>query len=113
MSEVNHTSLPWIAAAAVSSVVGLPVVAQDGRPICNVQSVPKGFPNEEHHNAVAVANGAFIERACNSHYDLLAALEASQNLLAGNSTVGGPAEAVHNAQFLHNAAVIARARGIA
>ena len=36
MSDTKHTPGPWMAATAISSVVGLPVVAPKGRLICNV-----------------------------------------------------------------------------
>lgn len=81
----QHTPLPWNAATGISSVVGLPIVSQKGQPVCSVLTVPPGFPNEKVHNAIALANAAFIERACNNHDELLTCLKFMVETYSANN----------------------------
>lgn len=63
MTEARHTPGPWLAASSASSVVGWPVVSQQGKPICDVMCVPHNFPNAEKHNAESAANAQLIAAA--------------------------------------------------
>lgn len=83
MDEIKHTPGPWNAASSASSVVGWPVVSQQGKPICDILGVPKGFPNEEKHNAEAMANGHLIAAAP----DMYEALLTIANVAPGNGDV--------------------------
>jgi hypothetical protein len=72
----THTPGPW-------STSGRTIVDKTGRSICN---------NGNSSTGDEPANAAFIVRACNSHYELLAALEACTRYLAdlnGSSWING------------------------
>lgn len=103
----KHTKTPWNGATGISSIVGLPIVSQEGRPICNLMTVPKGFPNEEKHNAEALANAAFIVRACNSHQDLVDAARLSLDLI---ERVGDNRKDAHIVEALKAALAAAEAK---
>lgn len=73
-SAARHTPGPWIAAAGPSSVVGWPVVSQQGRSICSItwreRAVPAGEAEETKEETRA--NARLIAAAP----DLLATLKA-------------------------------------
>lgn len=71
MSE--HTPMPWSAASKYSSVVGVPIVNQQGRRIGNT-ALP-GYPPEwDHMKRQAEIDAAFIVKAVNNHDALVQAL---------------------------------------
>jgi hypothetical protein len=76
MAGSSHTPAPWLAATAISSVVGLPVVASKGRLICNVNHAHDPMhgkvAGDDAFNREALANARLIAAAP----DLLAALDA-------------------------------------
>lgn len=69
----SHTAVPWF----VSGPFVGPRLTPDSRIHIKVARVSGDETDDEH-----VANATFIVRACNNHYDLLAALEAAENALA-------------------------------
>lgn len=99
-----HTPTPWVAAAKPSSIVGWPIVAQDGRLIANVNYVqhsnidPK-VPGDAAFNRESAANAALIVRAVNSHAIYEQALKRIERVLGGAS----------NGTIEHEAALCARA----
>ena len=75
--ETKHTPLPWCYGAAlnyhgfyIAPNGTLPTLASVERCGAQVNVLVHNFPGETE------ANAAFIVRACNSHYDLVAALES-------------------------------------
>lgn len=66
----GHTPGPWIAAAFPSSIVGLPVVAQNGRSIASVTFFKLG-PEFSQHDRESQSNARLISAAP----DLLEALK--------------------------------------
>jgi hypothetical protein len=76
MSE--HTKLPWIAASKYSSVVGVPIVNQQGKRIANT-ALPDLPPAWDHMKRQAEIDAAFIITAVNNHKALVQALEAVVN----------------------------------
>ena len=82
MAGTKPTPGPWMAATAISSVVGLPVVAQTGRLICNVNHahdpVHGKVAGDDAFNREAIANARLIAAAP----ELLDALRQCQSALA-------------------------------
>lgn len=76
----DHTPAPWNCATAYSSVVGVPIIARNGKRIGNtaLPDMPKEWDSLKEE---AVANAAFICRAVNSYEPMRKALEA----IAGGS----------------------------
>lgn len=68
MAQSKHTSGPWMAASAPSSVVGWPVVGPMGRSICNVSWMPrKVYPD------ISDADYAAFNAECEANARLIAA----------------------------------------
>lgn len=68
----GHTPGPWIVNPFCAQVDSH-AVDEDGDPIPVCQLL---WPTDLRSEAETMANAAFIVRACNSHYELLEALEA-------------------------------------
>lgn len=64
--QAQHTAGRLIAATAVSSVVGLPIVSQSGRSVANATTVPEGFPNAAAINAESLANARRLAECWNA-----------------------------------------------
>jgi hypothetical protein len=64
--RAKHTAGRLIAASAISSVVGLPIVAQSGRSIANVMTVPFGFSGAEQVNSESLANARRLAACWNA-----------------------------------------------
>lgn len=82
--SVKHTELPWMAASAYSSVVGVPIVNREGHRIANtaIPDMPKEW---DYLKKQAVTDAAFICTAVNTYpvvTELVKALEACQASLA-------------------------------
>lgn len=73
----KHTPLPWMAAAAYSSVAGVPIVGSMGQRVCNtaLPDLPEAF-NEMKWRAVADA--ALIVRSVNALPELVNALDLQE-----------------------------------
>lgn len=70
----EHTPTPWTAAAKYSSVVGVPIVNQQGKRVGNT-AIP-AMPREwDHLKRQAEIDAAFIVKAVNNHDALVRALE--------------------------------------
>lgn len=104
----GHTPGPWIAAAKISSVVGLPVVASpDGRSVCNVtciayrEPVDRKVEGDGSFNRESMSNARLIAAAP----DLLTACKRLVKAIGipSSITIG---DAVEQAE-----AAIARAEG--
>lgn len=74
----EHTPTPWNAAAAYSSIVGVPIVNQQGKRIGNT-ALPNMPPEWDHMKQQAVIDAAFICRAVNSHEALVKALKLARD----------------------------------
>ena len=99
MSHTPHTPLPWKATDSRTGIfsAGEPLGKNKIIGICAVDAVSR--PRAEN-----IANADFILTACNSHYELLAALEA-----ALEDTQNG--ELLTYGQLWTARAAIAKARG--
>lgn len=101
MSESNknleirlHTPLPW----KIGRVDTL-VTAADQRGICSTGGYADNRIDSEELAEENRANAAFIVRACNSHYDLLEALEALMPIAEKmQGKLAGVVEAILNAE---------------
>lgn len=74
----KHTPTPWNCASAFSSVVGVPIIAQNGKRIGNtaLPNMPENMPSEwDEFKRDAVANAAFIVKVVNAHEAVVKALE--------------------------------------
>jgi len=102
MSGAKHTPGPWIAAAAISSVVGLPVVAGKGSLICNVNHAHDPLhgkvAGDDAFNREALANANLIAAAP----DLLDALRnlvaVQPNLMANSAEIADARAAIAKAE---------------
>lgn len=77
---MNHTELPWETVEIEDDIEGLPITAVILTPnkaeiIKQRQMRYEGFDIAHCYGEDHEANAAFIVRACNSHDDLVAALE--------------------------------------
>jgi hypothetical protein len=68
-SPPAHTALPWLYDAQTFEIY----IADDEHEPCDVIADMEVLKTPRHH---AHANGEFIVRACNSHYELIEILEA-------------------------------------
>lgn len=72
--ETKHTPLPWAANIKDSGLYDKTDISHDSGFICRFDSSDEGYIGE-FDDATIKANAEFIVRACNSHYDLLEALD--------------------------------------
>lgn len=79
MSE--HTPTPWNAASKYSSVVGVPIVNQQGKRIGNT-ALPNMPPEWDEMKRQAEVDAAFICMAVNSHEALLARVVALEQVIS-------------------------------
>ncbi len=82
----NHTPLPWETQMGEEAreINSSPATGQSWKAIANVPANDLG--SAEVTDDEATANAQFIVRACNAHYELLA---ACQRLLATNGHIDG------------------------
>ena len=98
-----HTPLPWKLHDG-----GAAITDSEGRLISSCYQVPKRTLFEEK------ANAAFIVRACNSHYELLEAVEGLLRLvdILGQSQIQNQRDRLeYRKEVLAGQAAIAKARG--
>lgn len=69
-----HTPTPWNAASKYSSVVGVPIINQQGKRIGNT-ALPDMPPEWDHLKRQAEIDAAFIVTAANNHAPMLKSLE--------------------------------------
>jgi hypothetical protein len=103
-SPPAHTALPWLYDTQTAEIY----IPDDEHEPCDVIADMEVLKTPSHH---ANANGEFIVRACNSHYEMLDALEAVHTdieLDAGNH-LGAPGGSTELSQMVE--AAIAKARG--
>jgi glucose dehydrogenase len=76
MSDPTHTPLPWKASDSGTGIwsANEPLGKNKIIAICSCDAVSRSKDEN-------TANADFILRACNSHYELLAALEACRNIV--------------------------------
>jgi hypothetical protein len=76
-SPPAHTALPWLYDEQTAEIY----IPDDEHEPCDVIADMEVLKTPSHH---ANANGEFIVRACNSHYELLAALQRWQQCAENN-----------------------------
>lgn len=97
----DHVPGPWMAATGISSVVGLPVVAQQGRLICNVNHAHDPLhgkaPGDDAFNREALATARLIAAAPDLLDALSALLWAQPNYMAKSEEVANARAALAKA----------------
>lgn len=86
MSEIKHTPLPWgIAHWPEHRIIfkdHVPTTKQAEKVICKMRNV-----DNDQDNLIRKANAEFIVRACNSHYELVEAVELAYTVLKATGWV--------------------------
>ena len=84
----KHTKGPWRSENAMSSDFNKIryITGPDCEKIAEVQQTEYYNSDTRMPQGEALANAAFIVRACNSHYELLEALEAAKKLMQKSIT---------------------------
>ncbi len=78
----DHTPTPWNCASRYSSVVGVPIVNQQGRRIGNT-ALPDMPPEWDRMKRLAEIDAAFICTAVNAYAVMVKALEVERDYWAG------------------------------
>jgi hypothetical protein len=77
----DHTPTPWNCASRYSSVVGVPIINQQGKRIGNT-ALPDMPPQWDHMKRQAEIDAAFICKAVNAYAVLVKALEVERDYWA-------------------------------
>jgi len=95
----EHTPTPWNAASKYSSVVGVPIVNQQGKRIGNT-ALPDMPPEWDHLKRQAEIDAAFIVKAVNNHEALVNVLTMMLDQFGGYCGAPGCDEAITVMQTL-------------
>jgi hypothetical protein len=104
-SPPAHTTLPWLYDEQTFEIY----IPDDEHEPCDVVADMEVLKTPRHH---AHANGEFIVRACNSHYQMLDVLERAEMLVGGYVETDVLPDMCHFVEVLEGfRAAIAKARG--
>lgn len=106
--KAAHTPTPWSAASRYSSVVGVPIVNQQGKRVGNT-ALPDMPPEWDHMKRQAEIDAAFICEAVNSYDRLRLDLERAKKALEEiDAVLSGDRATVNDSNALHHFGVLNR-----